>query len=87
MINTHFSKKVLLKIENATPLFNEYAFKQPVNWEIEEGEHWALTGPNGSGKCLLIRLLQGKVILKEGTVTKSDSLDFHSIRLPNYRYI
>jgi molybdate transport system ATP-binding protein len=30
-----------------------------VNWEVKAGEHWSLTGPNGSGKTSLLNLIFG----------------------------
>lgn len=30
-----------------------------LNWELHAGEHWAVVGPNGSGKTSLLRLIAG----------------------------
>jgi len=30
-----------------------------VDWRIEPGQHWQLTGPNGSGKTCLLNLITG----------------------------
>ncbi|GAP72357.1 molybdenum transport ATP-binding protein modF [Candidatus Symbiothrix dinenymphae] len=57
-----------IKIRDAVPLFADYAFAQPVNWAICEGEQWAVVGPNGAGKTLLTDLLQGKIALGHGRV-------------------
>jgi len=29
------------------------------NWEVREGQHWAILGPNGSGKTSLLNALAG----------------------------
>ncbi|MEK6480238.1 ATP-binding cassette domain-containing protein [Catalinimonas sp. 4WD22] len=39
-----------------------------LNWKIEEGEHWVISGNNGSGKTLLLELLAGKAQVSEGKV-------------------
>ncbi|PQA60472.1 ATP-binding cassette domain-containing protein [Siphonobacter curvatus] len=31
-----------------------------LNWTLEKGQHWALVGPTGSGKSLLLSILAGK---------------------------
>ena len=41
-------------------LFVEYrAVLQDLNWQLREGEHWAIYGVNGSGKSSLLKLLYG----------------------------
>lgn len=43
-----------LKIHRGTAtLLNEF------NWRVEAGEHWAVLGPNGSGKTSLLKALTG----------------------------
>lgn len=56
------------EIIGAVPRLPELAFKEPVNWQIQAGEQWAVIGPNGAGKSLLIDLLQRKFALKAGEV-------------------
>ena len=58
-----------VRISGAVPRLEELRFRTPVDWEIREGEHWAVIGPNGGGKTLLADFLQGRHALKEGTVT------------------
>ena len=54
-------------LKNAQPRLKEYTFAQPVNWQINEGEQWAVIGKNGAGKSLLCNLLFGHYWLKSGT--------------------
>ncbi|MDB5261206.1 MAG: ATP-binding cassette protein, partial [Adhaeribacter sp.] len=39
-----------------------------LNWEIQEGETWAITGPSGSGKTLLAEALAGRYRLLAGKI-------------------
>jgi molybdate transport system ATP-binding protein len=61
-------KKITVSVEQAVPRLPEVRFEEPVRWTIREGEQWAVTGPNGSGKTILSDLLQGRYALKEGRV-------------------
>lgn len=62
------SNKTIVSIKNAVTRLPELRFSEPVNWEINEGEQWAIVGPNGSGKTLIADLMQRKFALKEGEV-------------------
>jgi len=64
--------KEIICINGAVPRLEQYRFCKPVNWEIAEGEYWAVIGPNGGGKTLLMDLLLGKYALKSGEVTACD---------------
>ncbi|SDM82539.1 molybdate transport system ATP-binding protein [Siphonobacter aquaeclarae] len=55
-------------------LFHEAAIgweNQPLikglNWTIQEGEHWAVVGPTGSGKSLLLAVLANRRSVVSGT--------------------
>ena len=45
-----------------------FQFENPVNLQINHGEHWAFIGRNGSGKTLLADTLAGKHALKSGYI-------------------
>ncbi|MBL0741210.1 ATP-binding cassette domain-containing protein [Chryseolinea lacunae] len=47
-------------IKSGERLFDNFS------WTINAGEHWVITGANGSGKTLLLELLAGKVHLPKG---------------------
>lgn len=65
-------QNIIISIENGLPR-QEYAqFKSPINWMIRNGEHWAIIGPNGSGKTMLTDILLNKYALKEGEVISKD---------------
>jgi len=52
-------------IKAGKPLFRNFTFS------IQPGEHWVITGPNGSGKTLLLEVLAGVVHLSQGGVNYS----------------
>ena len=39
-----------------------------VNWHVGRGEHWAVLGPNGSGKTSLLRVLTGYMPFSSGVI-------------------
>lgn len=39
-----------------------------INWQIKQGDHWALVGLNGSGKSTIIRILGGYDFPSQGQV-------------------
>lgn len=49
--------KVTLRMENVSICYNSRTILENINWEIKNGEKWALCGPNGSGKSLLLSLI------------------------------
>ena len=57
-----------LKIENATIQAGGKAFFKNTDWELFSDQHWAIVGPTGSGKSLLIRAVQRKVPLSAGKI-------------------
>lgn len=62
-------QNILIEIKNAVPRLQNLAFKTPINWTINRDENWAIIGPNGSGKTLLIDILTAKHALKSGEIT------------------
>ncbi len=46
-------------IDNLTVNFDERFQLNDVNWMIESGQHWMITGANGSGKSALAAVLSG----------------------------
>ncbi len=62
----------LIEIKNAVPRIEAIALTHPVNWTIKESQHWAVIGPNGGGKSLLIDILLAKRALKSGEIICKD---------------
>ena len=49
----------LVKIRDASIRYTDNLVFEHLNWRIEPGQHWQLTGPNGSGKTCLLNLITG----------------------------
>ena len=57
-------EQTLIEIKGAVPRIEYLRYTEPVSWQINEGHHWAIIGPNGSGKTVLTDMLIGKYALK-----------------------
>ena len=66
--------RILIEIKDATPRFDYLKFSEPICWQMKEGQHWAIVGPNGGGKTLFVDMLLGKYALKTGTVICKDEM-------------
>ncbi len=51
------SHQITLRMENISIKYGERSILKNLNWEIKNGEKWALSGPNGSGKSTLLSLI------------------------------
>lgn len=49
----------LVKIRDASIRYTDNLVFEHLDWCIEPGRHWQLTGPNGSGKTCLLNLITG----------------------------
>lgn len=51
--------KPLVTMVNTSIQYGERMLFEGLNWSVEPGQHWAVTGPNGSGKTSLLQLITG----------------------------
>jgi len=51
--------KPLVNMRNASVRYIDNLIFEHLDWRIEPGQHWQLTGPNGSGKTSLLNLVTG----------------------------
>jgi len=49
----------LVRIRNGRVAYGETVIFSDLDWIIEPGQHWQVTGPNGSGKTCLLNLITG----------------------------
>jgi molybdate transport system ATP-binding protein len=50
---------VLIEISSLNLAYNGRQVLREVNWTVQSGESWLVTGPNGSGKTTLLNLISG----------------------------
>ena len=49
----------LVKLKQATIKYGDTVIVDKLDWTIEPGQHWQLSGPNGSGKTCVLSLITG----------------------------
>ena len=49
----------LVRLTGATVRYTENVVFENLDWTIEAGQHWQVSGPNGSGKTCLLSLITG----------------------------
>jgi len=49
----------LVKLNQATIQYGDTVIVDKLDWTIERGQHWQLSGPNGSGKTGILSLITG----------------------------
>jgi len=49
----------LVQIRDASIRYTDNLVFEHLDWRIDPGQHWQLTGPNGSGKTCLLNLITG----------------------------
>ncbi|KPQ21346.1 MULTISPECIES: molybdate ABC transporter ATP-binding protein ModF [unclassified Halomonas] len=49
----------LVKLKQATIQYGDTVIVDKLDWTIEQGQHWQLSGPNGSGKTCVLSLITG----------------------------
>ena len=49
----------LVKLNQATIQYGDTVIVDKLDWTIEPGQHWQLSGPNGSGKTCVLSLITG----------------------------
>lgn len=60
---------MVLKLENVSLLREGNWILQDVSWKINRGENWVLFGLNGSGKTVILNLLNANYFPTKGKVT------------------
>ncbi|MGO2236751.1 MAG: molybdate ABC transporter ATP-binding protein ModF [Marinomonas sp.] len=49
----------LVKLNQATIKYGDTIIVDKLDWTIQQGQHWQLSGPNGSGKTCVLSLITG----------------------------
>lgn len=59
----------VVELQNLSVVRGEFTILDRVSWRVEPGEHWAVLGPNGSGKTSLLNVLVGYVTPGDGEMS------------------
>ena len=59
---------LVLSLQNATLRRSGGTVLTDVNWMVNYGQQWAVTGPTGSGKTTLLEAVAGRIPLGGGTL-------------------
>ncbi|WP_261834186.1 ATP-binding cassette domain-containing protein [Vibrio ishigakensis] len=57
--NEQLSQEPLIKLTNAKVEYLDGIIFKDFNWQMDQGQHWQIRGPNGCGKSTLLGLIVG----------------------------
>ncbi len=77
------TKQVFLSLQNATFTKSNQVTIKNLNFQIYQGEQWAIFGKIGAGKTTLLECLAGKYFLQEGSLNYS--FDKNAIALVSFQ--
>ena len=60
-------KQTIIKIEKGVTRMPEWRMAEPVDFQLCDGEHIAIVGPNAGGKSMLVDILTGRHPLLQRT--------------------
>lgn len=60
---------MIVEVSNVSLTRDASHLLRDINWSIKKDEHWAILGLNGSGKTLLLNMLNGYIFPTKGQVT------------------
>jgi len=58
----------LITLDNITVRLQDRPYLQNTSWKINSSEHWAILGPNGSGKTTFAKALLGQIPIVGGNI-------------------
>jgi molybdate transport system ATP-binding protein len=57
-----------ITFNHVIPRIPNSIFTQPIDWQINKGEIWAVVGNNGSGKSMLSQVIRGQYVIDSGFI-------------------
>lgn len=76
--------KKLISLQGVSWIREGRGILNDINWEMKEGETWAILGLNGSGKTSLLNIISGYMFPTKGEVTVLD-FEFGRSYIPDLR--
>ncbi len=74
-----------IELRNARARKPEWSMAEPVDFTLEEGEHIAIIGRNGSGKSMFVDMLTGRHPVYPGMVTYSFDEPYNNLKHITFR--
>ncbi len=75
---------MIVEMEDVSLRKNGTYILKNIDWHVNDGEHWAIIGLNGSGKTSLLKMVNGYIFPSKGEVTvlgkKFGTYDFRELR-------
>jgi iron complex transport system ATP-binding protein len=59
----------VIELSNVSLIRDEQVILKDISWKVKRGEHWAVLGANGSGKTMMLKIVNGYLWPSEGTVS------------------
>ena len=78
---------MIISVHNGITRMPEWRLKEPADFELNDGEHIAIVGPNASGKTMLVDILTGKHPLLMQDVEYDFSPKTSRLAADNIKYI
>lgn len=74
----------VIELKNVSWRRGENMILQDINWTVEEGQHWAVLGLNGSGKTSILNMINGYMWPTSGEISvlghKFGTIDLRELR-------
>ena len=74
-----------IELKNAIAKKPEWAMAEPVNFTLDEGEHIAIIGRNGSGKSMLVDMITGRHPSFPGMVRYAFTEPYNNLKHISFR--
>ena len=74
-----------IELRNATARKPEWSLAEPVNFYLDEGEHLAIIGRNGSGKSMLVDMITGRHPVFPDTISYSFTEPYNNLKHITFR--
>lgn len=59
----------VISLEKVNFIRNRKVLLDNINWQVKQGEHWALLGLNGAGKTLILQMITGNLWPSNGKIS------------------
>ena len=60
---------LIIELSKISLYMDEKVILKDISWNVKRGEHWAVLGANGSGKTMMLKIVNGYLWPSEGTVS------------------